>query len=174
MKNITIKAGFLLGLFLLSGVSLFAQEGHKEESKMLVKVMKDGKALLDTTYLMDKDFDQKKIEAMIEDMDGDEKTIKIFKTGGEHSHSVDYFISSETDSVMKGDLKWVTKEGNKMIISENIVMEEISEGEDGRITKHIVLRSGDDAGKSEAQYVVVKNIGEKFEGDELETEIEIW
>ena len=41
MKDITIKAGFLLALFLVSGVSLFSQEGHKEESKSIKNMSQD-------------------------------------------------------------------------------------------------------------------------------------
>ena len=60
-----------------------------------------------------------------------------------------------------------------MDISENIVIEEINEGDDGKITKHYVVKSGDDSGKGEAKFVVVKKIGEEYEGDELKTEIEL-
>ena len=79
MKNITLKYGIIMMAILFTGFSVSAQEEKKEESKMVVKVVKEGKTVLDTTYNMDEDFDKEKIETMIEKLEGEKLLWKILK-----------------------------------------------------------------------------------------------
>jgi len=179
MKNIAMKTGVLVLVFIISGLSLFAQDEKKEESKMVVKVMKAGNTVLDTTYLMDEDFDKEKIDAMIEGLKGDHKMVKVMKMGGEGEFTYDFDIHEEIDSVEGGVYKWVTKGDKEMKFGGDVVIEEIREGEDGTIIKEYIIKSskGDTKAEAhgEANVMVVKKMGEDVccEDGELEDEIEI-
>lgn len=172
MKNTTFKFTAILLVFLLAGFGLTAQEKEKEESKMMVMVMKAGKTILDTTFLMDKDFDQEKVEAMVEELDGDSKTINIFKSKGGEAVVYDFSSDIEIDSIAGGTMKWITKEGNKILITEDVTLEENGEGD---VVKYVVkkkLGEGEEK-EGDTETIIIKKIGEGCEEGEMETEFEV-
>ena len=114
MKNILLKTGLIVVIALFTGLTVGAQDVKKEEKKVVIKVVKDGKTVVDTTYLSDKDFDSEEIESLIGDTKGEHKMIKIIKSDGDGEKDIEVIVGGE------GELhEFHSKGGNVMFFGED-------------------------------------------------------
>lgn len=155
MKTMLLKVGAIILILLFAANNLNAQEAEREvkkevektimmkDSKMAVKVIKDGETVIDTIYLMDKNFDKEKIESMINELDGDVKTINIFKKGDKDVMVYDFGFDS--DEKGEGKYEVIKKMGQGEEESTIIITKKVKDGdetEEQEIEMEVIVGDG--------------------------------
>lgn len=92
MKKIIFKTLSILAVgFLIAGTSV-AQEKHKEthkeeikkESKFTIKIVKDGKTVIDSTFESSEGIDHEKIHKLIKKFSGEDVYVNLLEASGDH------------------------------------------------------------------------------------------
>lgn len=104
MRKKGFRTAWMLALCFLFSATLMAQE---KESKIKVKVEKDGKIIVDTTFTADEDFSGKEIKKMIKGLTGEDVWIGLVT--GEEGHK---FIALEEVEDETEMMIYITKDGD--------------------------------------------------------------
>jgi len=134
MKNIGLKMLLLFPAIALMAVSLSAQE-----TKVTVKVEKDGKTVKDTTYTFESAEDAHHAMQMMEIHTGDHEDMmkihqEIMKEGGKETSSYVFVTSGGEEQkikVVQGDsVVWITEDGP---VEKHVVVKKSGEGDEWEI-----------------------------------------
>lgn len=178
MKKLIIKT--LGGLFLAAFITVgaFAQEEKKEtkeeikkESKITIKVVKEGGTVLDSTFTLDGDFDKEDINKMVKEFSGADVHMNVFTTDKIHGkvsakkamqyqmmiHTGDEECEKECEEECEGDIE-VEVDGGMIYITTT--------GEEGEHMINIKKMMGDkDVFMVEGENMLKKEGNVMFFGD---------
>lgn len=130
MKNLFLKAsGILLFLCFLGGTAV-AQEKtdqqEKKESKMVLKIIKNGETVLDSTFIPEGDMDPIKIKKLISQFGGEE--VNLNWMGANSKQSMTMVKGGKAKTIKMKVLSESDKEG-EVVICMDLNEEEECEGE---------------------------------------------
>ena len=91
----------LLAILVMTGMT-FAQEKSESKSNVVIKIVNDGKVVVDSTFSFDGDVDKEKIQKLIKKFSGDEVEMKWVDAKNNESFG---FVYSDEDGVKHKDIK---------------------------------------------------------------------
>lgn len=164
MKKTMRRIGWVFITLIFVSAAGWAQEKEVEKT-VKVLIEKDGKVVMDTTYVsLD---DDKKVEKLLKKYKGDvhkEMNVMIYSDGDSLFSVLEGHEMSKHINITKDGNYVVAKAGSAVFMDEdgktNTFTIKSKEGKGEEMEEHIIIMSGDDGEKKEHRIKIISNVDE--------------